>query len=301
MHPSQPRTVTLCLIALALFAVPARAQTALKWKFKKGDKFGYAMEQQLVTKATFSGQNLTATMRQSFDTSWAVNDVVDGKADLTETIDRIRVSLDQGGQKMEYDSKDGKLPEGPAGQVFGPFFAAMGGSKMSFKMSPEGEISEVKLPEKITDVLRNSPGGAALGMFNEDSLKQMFTQSTLLLPAKPVSKGSTWNKEVVIENAGLKMRLNNVFTYDGPTTQNGQVDQVGVKIETKLELPQNAPQVMIKSQDSSGKFLFDNQKGRLNESSLVQKMEIGIMMMDKEYVSTTETTATMKLVPSASN
>jgi len=281
---------------LALLATASQAQTSLRWKFQKGEKLNYTMNQRVAKTISDGSRKFEQTESQIIDTSWVVNNVTSGMADLTLSIDRFRYSMEGEGQKVAYDSRDGKLPEGPYGQAYGPIFAAMAGPQLNFKMSPQGEITEVKLAEKLLERLRNMPGGPAGGQFQEETIKQMFTHSTLLLPAMPVARGATWKKESDLESPNFKSKLNNIYTYQGPAPEAaGKLEQIDVTIQTKIEAPPSGPKTTLKSDDSKGKFLFDNQKGNLSECTLSQKQELEVSAMNTNIVITTDTTATMKL------
>jgi hypothetical protein len=147
--------------------------------------------------------------------------------------------------------------------------------------------------------VRNVAGGAGQ-MFGEENIKKMFTHSTLTMPAKALSKGDTWNKETDVDNPIYKMRLNNIYTFQGPV-EGGKLQGIDVVIQTSIEPPATGPQVKLKSQDSKGKFLFDNDKGRLVESSLMQKMELVVSQNNMESTAETTTEATMKLNAGAPN
>jgi hypothetical protein len=282
----------------ALAATAVQAQTTLQWKFRKGETLNYQLTQKINVTMSVNNQNIKNNMVQTIDIIWTANDVTsDGTADLTQKIDRIQMTMDSPfGGKTEYDSKEGKKPEGPIGQQINPVLDAMVGAEFSFKMNRKGEVSDVKLPSKLVDALKNSPAMAqAGGMFSEDGMKNMITQSTLSFPAGPIHKGQNWSKTIEVPAGPLgTMRFDNTYTYEGPSS--GQ-EKISLKSKMDLKPAENSPlEAAVKSQESEGSFLFDGKKGRLDESEVKQTMELSLKVQNMELVQTMEMIASMKLM-----
>jgi len=284
--------------ALAGLVATAGADTTLRWKFQKGETLNYTMVQKTLIKVSANGQNIENTINQTIDTTWEVKDAKpDGTAEVVQSFDRIRMTMDSPGMKVEYDSKDGKLPEGPIGQLLGPLLKALAGAQITLKMNGRGEVTDVKIPEQV---LAAMPGGAAGGgMFTEDGLKKTIMQSTLTLPQEAVSRGKNWHQksEIQTPGAGMTMVIDNAYTYQGTDTQaGGKVDRIDVAVNTDIKNAEGSPyQFKVKSQESKGTCLFDNEKGRLDESTVSQKLELVVTVMGKEILQSQETTSSMKL------
>jgi Family of unknown function (DUF6263) len=283
----------------ALVATTAQAQTALRWKFQKGETLKYSIVQKTASKLNANNIVIDVSVIQTIDTTWTVNAVsADGLAEVSQTFDRIQMNLEAPGSKIVYDSKDGKLPEGPQGQVLGPVLQALAGAEITFKMSERGEVTDVKLSDKVLEALKALPGGGAQGMFSEDSLKRMIMQSTLTLPEEAVARGKNWHKKTEMPAPPLgTMVIDNSYTYQGVDSATpGKLERIDVAVDTTLQPQENAPiQAKLKSQDSKGTFLFDNQKGYLSESGMTQKLEIVLSSMGKEFTQNQENSVTMKL------
>src|SRR5262245_14836894 len=185
------------LFALALWiGAPAQAQTVLKYKFKEGEKLAYVMDQKMNMQMDVAGQDISIAISQVMDMDWETGAVdKDGKALIKQKLGRIQFTMEGGAiGKVTYDSKDGKLPCGPVGDIMGPLFKALEGAEFSMKMSPTGEISDVAVPEKLAKAMKNLPAGAGADLFSEDALKKMMTQSGLVLPAKGAEQGKAWEQ-----------------------------------------------------------------------------------------------------------
>jgi hypothetical protein len=296
-----PRLLAMVALA-ALMAPAAQAQTTLRWKFQKGETLNYSMSQKTIMKVSANNQNIQSTMSQVIDTTWVVKDVANDQAEIAYTFDRIRTTIEQPNiaqtqNKVEYDSKDGKLPEGPIGQVLGPLLTSLTGAEITMKIDGRGEVSDVKLPQKVLDAMKQVPGAGSEGMFSEEGLKKMITQSTLPLPAGPVSKGQTWHRKTEVPTPPIgAMVLDNTYTYQGTDDRASNLERIDVTVQTDLQAKEGSPiKVKVNSQDARGMFLFDKAKGHLSESTLTQKVELMVTVQGMEIKQDNETTATMKL------
>lgn len=284
-------------VLLALWTPGAHAQqTALRWKFNKGDKFNYVITQKSTTKvagkdpATQKDQVVQHSETQTLDTSWVVKDVTDGAAEIGQTIDRIRSVAEMPNTRTEFDSQSGKTPQGPIGALLG--------AEITFKIDAQGEVSDVKVPSQVLEAIRKmqAPGGSET-QFNEDGLKERIRQATLPLPKEAVSPGTSWKRKIDVPMPGLgSMTVENTYTYRGPDTREKGLERIEVSIHLDLKPAEGLPfEVSLKSHNSSGSFLFDNNRGRLAESNVTQKVELLLKAQNMELTQSHETVATMKL------
>jgi hypothetical protein len=251
---------------------------------------------------TVMGRDFNIDMGQTIDMTWNVTDVdADGKAKMTQTITRVRFTMDGPTGKVDYDSKDGKEPEGPIGKIMTPIFKALAGAEIGLTMDPQGKVSDIKVPEKLTKAAKSLPQGAGGGlsdMLSEDGLKQMMDQSGLRLPKEAVTKGKTWDQQLEMKSTFGKMKVDTVNTYEGSVTQDGkQVERVALKPKLAIETDENSPaKITVKSQDAKGSAYFDNAAGRLVASNMAQNMEMAVSVMGQDVTQKLKQTVSMKLV-----
>jgi hypothetical protein len=236
LRPVRRAGGVLLLLALAsICAVPAQAQTTLRYKYKAGDKLNYDMEQKMDLKMDIKGKELNVTMNQSIDMTWKVKSVdADGKAALAISFDRIRMMLDGPQGKLEYDSKDGKEPEGALAHAAAPL-KAMVGAEFSLKVDPRGKASDVVIPKELIDALKKAGGGVpgVAEMFSPEGLKSLMGKIGVVLPKGPVSnaklpvalKESTGKGTALFDNnAGrmtqMSITQDMVMSIAGAFTQN---------------------------------------------------------------------------------
>src|SRR5262249_23942490 len=301
---------TFSLLALLLAAGAAErasAQTTLRYKFNKGEKLNYVMEQKVKMSMSVAGQDIEVDIGQTIDMTWNVKDVdAQGKAKMTQKFDRVRFNMSGGPVgKIEYDSKDGKGIEGPLGKILGPMLKAMADVELTLSMDTQGKISDVTVPDKIVQAFKKVPGGGAgLGeMFSEDGLKHMMDQSGLNLPKDAVAKGSSWDQKMDLKTGMMAMKVEIANTLDAPVKRDGkELQRVSMKPKITLESKEKSPaQIKLKSQDNKGTAYFDNAAGRLVETNMTQKLEMAVtvkvMDQEMELGQKMDQTVTLKLVP----
>jgi Family of unknown function (DUF6263) len=290
------------LVPLTLCTTAAQAQTALRWKFKAGDKINYVTEQNTTSKGSIMGMEIETKMSQIVEMSWTVKSVTsDGVAEMTQTIDRMRMNMQMPFGGFDFDSKDGKDIEGPIGEIIGPILKTLAGAEMSLKMDATGAVRDIKLPEKLVESLGSNPILAQFGeMFSEDGIKQM-TQggagSVGSFPKNPVSKGETWEKKAEMKNPFGTIVVVTSSTYAGPETRDGvKLEKIDLKMTQTIEpAPGGMFEIKIGEQDSKGAAYFDNTQGRLVNQELKQKMKMEIDVMGNVIEQDVETVMTIKL------
>jgi hypothetical protein len=280
-HPLEPvmsllsRRALLVLAFVCLVPLSSFAQE-LRYKFQAGSKANYVMEQKQTMKMGVQGQDFEMKSNMNMDFSMAVDsvDTATGNAKVTYKIDGMKMSMSGPMGNMEYDSKSDKEPEGMIAMA-APLFKAMTGAPITMTVSPRGEISNVKLPDKLKEEFE-SIGGGQMNFFSEDQLKQMMNNGYFELPKEAPTTSTTWNKKMDMKLGPMgTMNMNTTYTYAG---KSAPYDKINTKIDMKLEPNPSAPfQLKMKTKEASGTILFDNTKGRLQEmkTNVVSELEMG--------------------------
>jgi hypothetical protein len=277
------RIPALTLILCAAATTPAAAQTTLRYKFKEGETLNYAMDQKMKMTTGVMGKNIDMNMDQNATMSWKIDSVdSEGNAKITITFGRMKMSMDTPMGKIEVDSQDTDGPDDPVGKALFGVVKAMAGMTVNGTISPRGEISDVKVPEKVAKQLANLPGAEQMGdMFSPEGLKRMMGQSGLVLPKEAVSKGEKWSHKIDMKLPFGKIDAEFNYTYEGPTEKSGRnLEKIALKPKLSIDPDPNAPFAMkMKSQKGDGHALFDNQAGRLAEVAINQTMEMELEIM----------------------
>lgn len=278
------------------------ADTTLRWKFKEGQSTNYVLEQNFNSKATVMGNTIDTAMKQTVQMDWQVKKAASsGAADLVQRFDRVQMEMKMPGNDFAFDSKENKVPEGPVGQMMGPVLQAMGGAQFTLSMTPQGETSNVTLPANLRDAVGANPQLQTMG-FSEEQLKRMIMQGSVTFPAQPVKVGQSWNKDLTMKMPFGTQKVATTYTYQGPTTKNGKAfEKIGIKTTVSIEPQAGGPfEIKIKSQDGKGELLFDNEAGRLDQSSITSNLTMEISAMGQTFDQVVTTNVVLKLDPGAS-
>lgn len=305
---NQPRSIRWAL-AVALGLVAGRAANAqdagsLSWKLKAGESLHYQMKQSTKTQvkvpgqgAQGAGQDITTNVDQTMEMTWAVKSVdPSGTAVMNQTIDSIRSKISSPFATVEYDSRSGKEPEGPIAAGIVPMFKALVGKHFEFKLTPNGELRDVKVPEGLVQALKEAgPSAPAVGMFSEEGLRNMITESSLVLAAKPGMPSWTRETKLPMPPVG-SLRISKTYTLE-PQKKNG-LDVVSLKSDIALEPAADQPfTVKVRDQKGTGEFLFDNAKGRVTSSHVEQHIEMEMTVQNMQLTQISDSKTEMTLMP----
>ncbi len=288
----------------ALLAQPAQAADALRWKFTKGETLKYTMEQKTTQNMKAKERELKTTLNQTIDLHWTIKNVAGEVAEMSQTIDRVRTKVEVPGNAFEFDSQSGKSPEGPIAGMLIPMLKALVGAEFSFKMNGRGELTDIHVPKQLLESLSKAgPAATAGGMFSEEGLKNLISQSSLTLPENGLEKGRSWTQHARVPVPMLgTMLMNKTYTYQG--SDDKDPNQIKIGLDTKVTLEPAADSnvaVQVKNQKGDGEFSFDNQAGRVRSSHVNDHMEMSITVQGQTLQQTTDTVTSMTLADGAAS
>lgn len=286
-------------LAILIGATPAAPAATLRWKLKPGDVFHYVMEQKTITNLKRNGADL-GKITQSFtvDLTRTVKSVADdGSAEMTQRFDRVRMNYDAGPIKVNYDSA--KEPDPATAQLVAAL-KAMVGAEFSFKMSARGEMSDVRVPESVSKAFREagSRGGSA-DQFSEEGFKKSLIETSVTFPAEDLNQGQSWSRQLKIAAPdGGQIVQTRTYTYEGPDAQEAGADKIGITSKIELQAdPASNQKTELKTQDCKGSLFFDSKGGRMVSSTVSEKTETSIKVMDAKIDQFVDQNTTMKLAP----
>jgi RNA polymerase sigma factor (sigma-70 family) len=263
---------------------PARAPgTTVRYRFKPGDRLHYVVERRMEVHISATGIDQTNVATHTCDVTWKVGAVdAAGNARVTLTVDRVRFVEDNSiAGRVEFDSKKHTKPVGalPLARAGAAVLKALAGSEFTCAASPRGRISDFKVPRKLANAVRGTPGLRML--YAAENLQQQFAcPGSVVLPTEALSPGGRWYDKTVRAVVGGHVRL----TVNTGASYPGRADGGGKRLE-EISLEPSVTAVglapgsfldpfVLRKQEGKGRMLFDNDRGRLVESAISQSVEL---------------------------
>jgi hypothetical protein len=267
-------------VAAAFIASGALAQEPLRWKLKPGDALKYHMpEEMTLPGGVGSAESGTTTVRQEMDMAWVVESVsAKGDAVIGQKFDNVKLKLvGPKGERIEYDSQGDEETASLAAMV-APIYDAMTAEPFTFTMTSRGMVKDVKVPEKVLAVLKNSPGAEVLGeMATAEGLQRMIMKWSLVLPEQAPAAGDRWSATIEVDApTGGQKKIEMSYRYDGTKEIDGRTFAV-VYPELEMTFAGNGKaQAKVVEQDSSGEILFDPQAGRIHSAKIKRSVTLDV-------------------------
>jgi Family of unknown function (DUF6263) len=285
-----------CFICLSLLATAAAAQNAtkLEWKLKKGQKINSSIVQDVEADMELGGMEININMKFSADSTWTVDEVVDGGYKVTQKFDRITMKAALPfADEIDFDSS--KADDADADEDVVEALTQLIGAEIKSKMSVQGKFSDVEFPEGFMESIQGNQQLAQ--MIQEDSLKGLLGQGICVLSEDEVADGATWSDEDEAKNPMGVTKTKTTYTFAGIEKVDGKEL---AKIETKSEIEIQAQggfpgKLELKEQDVSGTVYFDVSEGVPTESTGKQKMKMEITAQGQKIVQNIESTNTAKI------
>jgi Family of unknown function (DUF6263) len=299
---ARPAGVAVVAVVVSLLGLDARAQEVLRWKLKNGDVLKYSAEQKQVMNVKHMGRERKQTRAHTIDYTWSVTAVLaNGDADVTQKIEHVTMKVSMPPyMPFEYDSNSPNtdVPEPFEGEL--QMLKATIGAELSFKMTPSGEIADVKIPDATLKKLRDAlpkEGGPDVALSEQVLKERLISSSPPPFPQQPLEVGKNWSsKPSKLAFPGLfTMVTDKVFTFHGPDPKNPRLMLVGMDGRVTLEVAENVA-ARILSQDGKGNLVFDAESGHIVSTRLTQKLDMSMSMNGQEIEQLSETSSTMTLV-----
>jgi hypothetical protein len=279
-------------------AAPAPTPGALRYKFTVGEKLEYVSEHKMVITLDVLGTEKTITVTWTQDMVWHTLAREKDGAKISQTVERLRVGIEGPDPigKGRYDSRDGKMPEGPVFEKIGPMLKSIVGKPVTMTVDPSGRSKDVKVPEAIQKEMKaldesNKANGTSFGSFNK-----LFGQGELILPNFSAAKGKVWERTEVSPATGGTLSIRHVYEHAGTEMRGGRkVEVISIKPTSKFQSDGSPATMKLKSQEASGKAWVDRAAGRLVETSITVKMELEVDLNGTTVTQKIEQTTSMKL------
>lgn len=294
------RTLTsltfVTLVLLPSVQDRAHADTQLRWKFKPGDETRYIIEQATKISVNLNGQSFVSTHNITWNTTWQVKDFTDRQATIVHRFTRGRLKLSSPQGSLEFDSNSDEAPTGPLANTFVKPLRSMINADFQMTIDTRGKIHDMVLPETVRTMLDSNPAAGQM-LFSPDSLKKMF--SFLVFPEAPIPTGHKWLENQKTSIPGGALHIGVTATYKGREAKDAAtLERFDIKLQTSFQKGEDSKfDLKIKSQESSGFALFDNNKGQFVRSNVIQKLDMEVDYSGNVIAQQVETTADFRRQP----
>jgi hypothetical protein len=280
----------------------ARAET-LRWKLNSGEVLRYTIESKQVENFQVMGRNKKSTRSNTTNLIWTVKNVsANGDAEIVLRFERLRMRVEQPPfVPLEFDSGPNKLEIPDEFEAIERQIKALAGAELAFKLRPNGEVDDLKIPEKTLKSLREGvpQDAAGQGTNSEQALKDILLQSSPpVFPLESLEPGKSWAaklSKMAIPGLGT-LKLDKVFTFQGPDSKTPRLLLLTIDAKASLEPAENVT-AKIRAQEGTGSLTFDAEAGRIVNSRNKQKMEMIITDRGQDIIQSSDTTSTMTLEP----
>ncbi len=250
------------------------------------------MTQKTAMKMELMGKPIETSYTQVTEITWEVKGVdKDGNAEMVQTIDRVKFqSMGPGGNTEVDTAKAGDAPGTP--ELMTKLFRSMTGAPFTLKMTPRGEIRDLKVPAKIVDAFKDAgPAAAMLG--SDEGLKNLIGQSVVVFPEGAIAQGKSWQAVRKLPMPFGTMVMDTTYTLEPAA---GPVENVGMDVKATIEPKEGSPlEIKVTSQQTKGHYRFDNSAGNLKSSDVVQKMSMMMTVNGQQFAQDIESTVKMEL------
>jgi hypothetical protein len=269
------RSTIYCALLLLLLCPSASAVT-LEWKFAAGDEENYRLTQSAkVSSGEGDALKQFAAIEQELDIKWKVLEV-DEQGTATITVQIAAMSMlasGPDGQEVRFDSESTDEPQGYAA-ILRPLGKRLSESEVQMKMSSRGEVTDVKLPDELSEAVKSVPGGKKFaedgGVTSFESLARLG--APIMFPVEEMTAEASWKEAREIELPVLgKVASEFVYTIEEPIAE----DRVSIDQVLKLDASKAEGDLRLKlvNQESAGTIDFNVAEGRPELSNLSYRAE----------------------------
>ena len=269
------------------------AQDSLAWKFQSGESLKYTVQQNTQMEMDLNGQQQTMTMNQTMDMVWKVASVEsNGDARMAQIVDRVQFKSEGGPfGAVQFDSSSNEVVDSPLVKSMAEVFKKIVGQEFGVTMQSTGKVQEVTVPPALLKALTDA--GPAANAMNEDTLKQMMTQSAVTLPSQGIKTGDSWESNQKVELPFGTMTIVSMLTYEGTE---GGLAKISMQPKIDVKPKEGAPITLtMKKSDGKGTVLFDVARGRIAKSDLDLTMEIQVKQFGTQIQQTLRQKTSMVL------
>jgi hypothetical protein len=296
----------VALVGPKLSVLAQGKDDVLVWKAFDADTKEWYQTLETTTDQTMSvqGMKVDQKQKQTFYIKWSPQKAEKGKWVVKQRIVGVKMSIDIGGNKIDYDSTI-QQPNNPMTD----FFKALQTLDLTFTIK-QSDMSIEKIEgnkEFIAALSKTNPQMEPLlkSILSEDALKKMAEPTLFAFPPDGKLSKKTWDRTSDLDLGPIgKYTTKYTFAAVGKGGKNKDLDKIDVKATMSYKPPTDAGGLPFKiksgtleGKDGTGEALFNPKLGRFDSYTMKMKLEgkltidIGGMVTDVDL--TQDQTATV--------
>lgn len=280
-------------------AAPSSEPVALAWRLAPGEKLRYRMTQEQIQRVS-GAEQMTTLQRQVVVFTQEVTGVdAAGAASITARYEAVKLDVDRSraGARISWDSTRPEDRTRPAHPAVRPLTGLVG-LVVSYRISPEGKVTDARGFEKIVDLalepLAGNPAasGAASQLrksFGNEAMARQLETAFGVVPPRPVPQGATWTSahEQEVPSLGT-IRFDHAFRLASVETIGGE-RRARIAMRSSVtrtaeaggaaDNPMTARMTIeLEEGGSQGECWFSLERGRIVRTTLATTMEMLLRM-----------------------
>lgn len=296
------RTAPLCAAltltgTVAMASMPAAAQTVeLRWKLEAGT--GLLYRTSIESESELPQGMGTTTMNMETTQRWNVTETDgDGNATISNTTDRVRMSVAGPMGTMSVDSVDEAGSGSPLEAI-----KALAGTSYSIVLDPRGGLVGISGLEELRAALRaQAPDPSAQAMLDsflsEEALRSQWAQGAHVLPAEAVGVGSTWDHASTIPVPAFgAMEVVTSYRVESIDGDHVVIGMSGNMSPADGAIAASPIPVTLGEMTIAATTRFDAARGLLLGTDSTMTVQVTMEMGGQETVLDTVTTMTLELL-----
>lgn len=291
--------VALALVTAMASAALGQDKSAFVTKFEKDKPFFQELTTDVKqTVKVQGGSDLNLSHKQTFFFKWTPVSVEADKKVVKLTIEGVKMTVDIGGNPINYDSTDSAASiAGNPGLA--DFFNSLKGAEFTVTFGKGMAVEKVDGKEEFLKKLAGANGQMEQllrKILTEEALKEMSDPSVGITPPGEQAVGSSWEKKSTLSLGPIgSYERTFKYTYKGKDPEKKDLDLIEVEPKLVYKAPSDASDGLlfkIKSgtletiNPKPGKILWDPKVGRVVEANIGVTMKGTLNVV----VSSTETT-----------
>jgi len=262
-------------------------KAVLKWNLQKGKDFYQKMSTVTNQDMTVMGTKVSQKQDQTFYFKWSIVDEKDGVWTVKQKIEGVKMDIDIGNQKIQYDSQK---ESGSTTNPLGEFFKALVNAEFTFTINSKDnmKVTDVKGRKEFLDALvKQNPQMKPLleQILSDEALKQMAEPTFAAVPNVEKNVGDKWKVTTEL-NMGPIGKYNNEYNYELKGKKDAKsFDTINVSTVLKYTPPTEAAgggtaglpfkikSADLTSKDATGTIEFNADKGRIESSTMKLTLE----------------------------